>query len=92
MRDDVLTAVQRLQPIAEGLDITMAQLAIAWVLQNDNVATAIIGASKPEQIAPSAGVAGLTLEADVMQAIEEALGGVVERDPSLTETPEKRLA
>ena len=92
MRDDVLTAVQRLQPIADQLGITMAQLAIAWVLQNDNVATAIIGASRPEQIAPSAEVADLTLEADVMAAIDEAVSGVAERDPSLTEAPKQRIS
>ncbi len=91
LNDDVLTAVQKLQPIADGLDITMAQLAIAWVLQNDNVATALIGASRPEQIAPSAEMAGFTLEGDVMKAIDEALSGVVERDPSLTESPAHRL-
>lgn len=91
MREDVLAAVQKLQPIADGLDITMAQLAIAWVLQNDNVATAIIGASKPEQIAPSAEVANLKLEADVLGAIDDALAGVVETDPSLTESPKQRL-
>ncbi len=91
MRDDVLKAVQKLQPIAEGLNITMAQLAIAWVLQNKNVATAIIGASKPEQIAPSAEVSGLKLENDVMKKINKALAKVVEKDSSLTESPEQRL-
>ncbi len=91
LRDDVLTAVQKLQPVADGLDITMAQLAIAWVLQNKNVATAIIGASKPEQIAPSAEVAGLKLEKDVMKKINKILAKVVEKDPSLTESPKERL-
>ena len=91
LRDDVLTAVQDLQPIADGLGVTMAQLAIAWVLQNDNVATAIIGASRPEQIAPSVEVAGMKLEADVLQAIDDALSGVVVRDPALTQSPEHRL-
>ncbi len=91
MRDDVLTAVQKLQPIADGLDITMAQLAIAWVLQNPNVATAIIGASKPEQIAPSAEISGLKLEDDVMRSIDDALSDVVQKDPSLTESPKQRL-
>ncbi len=91
MRDDVLTAVQKLQPVADGLDITMAQLAIAWVLQNKNVATAIVGASKPEQIAPSVEVSGLKLEDDVMRAIDEALSDVVEKDPALTESPKQRL-
>ncbi|MGO1489002.1 MAG: aldo/keto reductase family protein [Arachnia sp.] len=91
MRDDVLTAVQKLQPVADSLDITMAQLAIAWVLQNKNVATAIIGASKPEQIAPSVEVSGLKLEDDVLRAIDAALGDVVEKDPALTESPKQRL-
>ena len=91
MRDDVLTAVQKLQPVADGLDITMAQLAIAWVLQNKNVATAIVGASKPEQIAPSAEISGLKLEDDVMKTIDKALSDVVERDSSLTESPKQRL-
>lgn len=91
LRDDVLTAVQKLQPVADGLGITMAQLAIAWVLQNDNVATAIIGASKPEQIAPSAEISDLKLESDVMSAIDDALSDVIEKDPSLTESPKQRL-
>lgn len=91
MRDDVLKAVQKLQPIAEGLDITMAQLAIAWVLQNKNVATAIIGASKPEQIAPSAEVSDMKLDSDVMKKINKALAKVVEKDASLTESPKQRL-
>ncbi len=91
MRDEVLTAVQKLQPVADGLDITMAQLAIAWVLQNPNVATAIIGASKPEQIAPSAEISGLELSEDVMTTIDEALADVIERDPALTESPKQRL-
>ncbi len=91
LRDEVLTAVQKLQPVADGLDITMAQLAIAWVLQNPNVATAIIGASKPEQIAPSAEISGLKLSDDVMTAIDDALADVVEKDPSLTESPKERL-
>lgn len=91
MRDDVLTAVQKLQPVADGLDITMAQLAIAWVLQNKNVATAIVGASRPEQIAPSAEISGLKLEDDVMKTIDEALSDVVEKNSTLTESPKQRL-
>src|SRR5690606_14285772 len=87
-RDDVLTAVQGLKPIADDLGITMAQLAVAWVLSNPNVATAIIGASRPEQIAPSAEVSGLSLDADVLARIDAALGDLVERDPALTTAPE----
>ncbi|NLF04946.1 MAG: aldo/keto reductase [Actinomycetales bacterium] len=88
----VLEGVQRFVPIAGDLGLTPAQLALAWVLQNDNVAAAIIGASRPEQIAENVKASGVTLEADVMAAIDEALGGVVERDPARTaqNSPQQR--
>jgi aryl-alcohol dehydrogenase-like predicted oxidoreductase len=85
MDDEVLTAVQRLQPIADDLGLTMPQLAIAWVLQNPNVAAALVGASRPEQIASNVAAAGVVLEADTMAAIDAALGDVVVRDPALTD-------
>ena len=50
MREEVLTAVQKLKPIADANELTMGQLAVAWVLQNPNVSSAIIGATKPAQI------------------------------------------
>ncbi len=84
MRDDVLTAVQRLRPIAEEVGLSMPALAIAWVLQNDNVAAALVGASRPEQIADNVAAAGVRLDAATMTAIDEALGSVVERDPAKT--------
>ncbi|MFC6153200.1 aldo/keto reductase family protein [Nocardioides yefusunii] len=84
MTDEILTAVQNLRPIAEQLDLSMAQLAVAWVLQNPNVASAIIGASRPEQVHENVGAVGVTLDADVMAAIDAALGDVVQRDPALT--------
>jgi aryl-alcohol dehydrogenase-like predicted oxidoreductase len=84
MRDDVLTAVQGLRPIADEAGLTMAQLAVAWVLQNPNVASAIIGASRPEQVADNAGAAGVTLEPETLRRIDEVIGGVVERDPART--------
>lgn len=92
MRDDVLERVQLLKPLADELSMSMAQLAIAWVLQNDNVASAIIGASRPEQIAHNAAAAGVTLSLDVCAAIDLALGDAVERDPSKTaaESPTTR--
>jgi aryl-alcohol dehydrogenase-like predicted oxidoreductase len=62
----------------------MAQLAIAWVLQNPNVAAAIIGATRPEQVQDNAAAAGVTLDADVLARIDEVLGDVVERDPAKT--------
>jgi len=92
MRDDVLTSVQRLQPIADELGITMAQLAVAWVLQNPNVAGAIVGASKPEQVASNAAAAGIKLSGDVLASIDEAVGDVAETDPAKTVSPERRPA
>jgi aryl-alcohol dehydrogenase-like predicted oxidoreductase len=83
MDDDVLTRVQQLQPIADDLGLTMAQLALAWVLQNDNVAAAIIGASRPEQVAENVKAVGITLDAAVLDKIDEALADVVNRDPAL---------
>lgn len=84
LRDDVLTAVQSLKPVAEEAGLSLAQLAVAWVLQNSNVAAAIIGASRPEQVAENVAAAGVTLSADTMAAIDAALADVAERDPSLT--------
>ena len=84
MNDEVLTQVQKLKPIADDLGITMAQLAVAWVLANQNVAGAIIGASRPEQVVDNAKAVDVTLDADVLAAIDEALGGVVQTDPGLT--------
>ena len=65
----------------------MAQLAVAWVLQNPNVSSAIIGASRPEQVADNVKAAGVRLDADLLAAIDEVLGDVVERDPAKTESP-----
>jgi len=77
-RDDtLLEAVQNLKPIAEQAGLTMAQLALAWVLQNRNVASAIIGASRPSQVDDNAAAAGVTLDDDTMAAIDKALDGVV---------------
>ena len=78
--DDVLEAVQRLRPIADGLAVTMAQLAIAWVLHEPNVASAIVGASRPEQVEDNAAASGIELDQATLAAIEEAVGNVVERD------------
>ncbi len=85
LKDDaLLERVQRLAPIAKEAGLTMAQLAVAWVLQNDNVSAAIIGASRPEQVTDNVKASGVTLPDDVMKAIDDALGDAVERDPSLT--------
>ncbi|GLB69058.1 aldo/keto reductase family protein [Arthrobacter mangrovi] len=90
--DDVLNGVHRLQPIAEDAGLTMAQLAVAWVLQNPNVASAIIGASRPEQIASNVQAAGVRLGEGTMSRIEQAIGSLAERDPRKTRSPETRLA
>ncbi len=90
MRDDVLTAVQKLQPIADELGITMAQLAVAWVLQNPNVAGAIVGASRPEQVSTNAEAAGITLDTSVLARIDQAVGDVAESDPAQTVSPDTR--
>jgi aryl-alcohol dehydrogenase-like predicted oxidoreductase len=77
--DEVLERVQRLVPIAEGLGVTMAQLALAWVLREQNVAAAIVGASRPEQVEENAGASGISLDDATLQAIDEAVADVVVR-------------
>ncbi|MBT0566473.1 aldo/keto reductase family protein [Williamsia sp. CHRR-6] len=91
MSDEILTRVQQLAPIADGLGITMSQLAIAWVLANDNIAAALVGASRPEQITENIKASEVTLDADVLAAIDAALGDAVISDPALTQSPEKRV-
>ncbi|HMS36719.1 MAG TPA: aldo/keto reductase family protein [Arachnia sp.] len=90
MTDDVLTREQNLRPIADELGLTLAQLAVAWVLQNRNVAAAIIGASRPEQIAENVKASGVEIPAELMSRIDEALGDIVERDPAKTQSPATR--
>ena len=77
MEDHVLEAVQRLRPIADGLGITMAQLAIAWVLREENVSSAIVGASRPEQVDDNVAASGVELGDDVLREIDGALEGAV---------------
>lgn len=94
LREEVLTAVQGLKPLAQEAGLTMPQLAIAWVLQNPNVAAALIGASRPEQVEDNVKAAGVKLDADLMAKIDEVLSGVVERDPAQTaeRAPQERVA
>ena len=75
----VLEAVQRLQPIAEQAGLTMAQMALAWVLRQQNLASAIVGASRPEQVRANASASGVKLSADTLEAIDEALADVIVR-------------
>jgi aryl-alcohol dehydrogenase-like predicted oxidoreductase len=90
MQDDVLERVQRLKPVADGAGLSMAQLAVAWVLQNDNVSAAIIGASRPEQVTDNAKASGVRLDEATMKAIDEIVDPVVERDPARTQSPSRR--
>ena len=93
LRDDVLERVQGLRPVADDLGLSMAQLAIAWVLANDNVSAAIIGASRPEQVHDNVKAAGVELPAEVLARIDEVLGDVVVTDPAETAkaSPPQRL-
>ncbi|MEY3094605.1 MAG: hypothetical protein RLZZ317_1108 [Actinomycetota bacterium] len=90
LREEVLSAVQKLEPVAKREGLTMAQLAIAWVLQNPNVSSAIVGATKPSQIRENAKASGVKLSAETMRDIDAALGNLPERDPSKTKSPNPR--
>jgi aryl-alcohol dehydrogenase-like predicted oxidoreductase len=90
MTDQVLSTVQQLRPIADQAGLSMAQLAVAWVLQNPNVSSAIIGATRPEQVHDNAKAAGVKLGADLLKAIDDVVEPIVERDPGKTESPAQR--
>ena len=90
LNNDILTAVEKLRPIAEGVDLSMAQLAIAWVLQNKNVSSAIIGATKPSQVKENVKASGVKLSAQTMKAIDKALGGIPETNPAKNASPKPR--
>ena len=93
LKDDVLEAVQKLKPIAAEAGLSMPQLAIAWVLQNPNVAAALVGASRPEQLAETVKASGVKLDAEVMTAIDDALAGVANTDveDTYSVSPKARL-
>ncbi|HET8684300.1 MAG TPA: aldo/keto reductase family protein [Micromonosporaceae bacterium] len=90
MTDEILVLVQRLRPLAEQAGLTMAQLAVAWVLQNPNVSSAIVGATRPEQVRENVKAVGVRLDAGLLKAIDEILDPVVERDPAHTKSPSRR--
>ncbi|MDP9845278.1 aldo/keto reductase family protein [Streptosporangium lutulentum] len=90
LNDELLARVQELKPIAADLGLSMAQLAVAWVLQNPNVASAIVGATRPEQVRDNVKASGVKLDADVLKKIDDVLGSLVERDPAKTVSPPKR--
>ncbi|GAA4721889.1 aldo/keto reductase family protein [Nocardioides conyzicola] len=90
LQDDVLERVQQLKPIADEAGLSLAQLAVAWVLQNDNVSAAIIGASRPEQVTDNAKASGVVLDAATLKAIDDIVDPIVERDPAKTQSPKTR--
>lgn len=90
MRDEVLTAVQLLKPIAESVDLTLSQFALAWALQNSNVSSVIMGATKPQQVKENVKAAGVKLAPEIMSQVDHVLGSLPERDPAKTESPNPR--
>ena len=90
MRDSLLAKVQRLKPIADEAGLSLAQLAVAWTLQNPDVSAAIIGATRPEQVRENVQAAGVKLDAGLLRRIDEVLGDDIERDPARTASPASR--
>src|SRR6185503_13414499 len=90
LNDEVLTRVQQLKPIAQEAGLSMPQLAVAWVLQNKSISSAIVGASRPEQVHDNVKASGVVLDAAMMKRIDDVVGAVVERDPKKTASPPKQ--
>jgi aryl-alcohol dehydrogenase-like predicted oxidoreductase len=90
LNDDLLERVAQLKPVADEAGLSLAQLAIAWVLQNPNVSAAIVGATRPEQVRENVKAAGVKLEPALMSRIDSILGPEIQRDPALTASPERR--
>ena len=90
LNDDILARVQELVPVAKEAGLSMAQLAVAWVLQNPNVSAAIVGATRPEQVTENVRASGVRLDEEVMRRIDDILGPEIQRDPGLTRSPAQR--
>jgi aryl-alcohol dehydrogenase-like predicted oxidoreductase len=90
LTDDLLARVQQLRPLAEEAGLTLAQLAVAWVLQNPNVSAAIIGATRPEQVRENVKASGVRLDPALMTRIDEVLGSEIFTDPAATSSPRSR--
>ena len=90
LTDDLLTRVQQLKPIAEEAGLSLAQLAVAWTLQNPGVSAAIVGATRPEQVRENTRAAGVRLDPDVLRRIDDVLGPAIITDPALTDSPRSR--
>jgi aryl-alcohol dehydrogenase-like predicted oxidoreductase len=90
LRDDVLEKVQQLKPLADEAGLTMAGLAVAWVLQNPGVSSAIVGASRPEQLRDSVAASGVRLDESLLTRVDAVLADAIVTDPSLTQSPQQR--
>lgn len=91
MTNEALTAIQKLKPLAESLGLTMAQFGLAWVLANPNVSSAIVGASRPEQITDNVKAVGVEIPSEVMAQVDQILSGLIVSDPAETKSPPARL-
>lgn len=91
MSDEALSAIQELKPLAESLDLTMAQFGLAWVLMNPNVSSAIVGASRPDQITDNVKAVGVEIPSEIMKQVDKILSGLIVSDPNETKSPEARL-
>ncbi|MQA79334.1 MAG: aldo/keto reductase [Streptosporangiales bacterium] len=89
LTDDILERVQTLQPLADEAGLSMAQLALAWVLQNDAISAAIIGATRPEQVHDNVVASGVKLDADLLAKIDDVISPLVENDPAKTQSPDR---
>ena len=90
LTDDILRRVQDLRPVADEAGLTLAQLAVAWTLQNPNVAAAIVGATRPEQVRENVKAAGVRLDQALLARIDDILGPAIVHDPALTASPRSR--
>ena len=90
LTDEILGRVQELRPVADEAGLTLSQLAVAWTLQNPNVAAAIVGATRPEQVRENVRAAGVTLDPALLQRIDDIMGPVIVRDPAQTVSPATR--
>jgi aryl-alcohol dehydrogenase-like predicted oxidoreductase len=91
MTEEALTAIQELKPLAESLGLTMAQFGLAWVLANPNVSSAIVGASRPEQITDNVKAVGVEIPSEIMKQVDQILAGLIVSDPAETKSPPARL-
>jgi aryl-alcohol dehydrogenase-like predicted oxidoreductase len=90
LTEEILDKVQLLKPVAEQAGLTLAQLAVAWTLQNPNVSAAIVGATRPEQVKENVKASGVRLDPVVLQQIDGILGDQIVTDPAYTSSPRQR--